>query len=43
MGNYGQNAAELIAARANADNPPRGLTTWKKVPDGKIVKTDHER
>ena len=34
MGNYGQNAAELIAARANADNPPGGLTTreqkWTK-------------
>ena len=34
MGNYGQNAAELIAARTNADNPPGGLTTceqkWKK-------------
>ena len=43
MGNYGQNAAELIAARANADNPPGGLTTWKKAPDGKIVKTDYER
>ena len=36
----GKTAAELISARANADNPPGGLTTWKKAPDGKIVKTD---
>ena len=36
----GKTAAELIAARANADNPHMGLTTWKKAPDGKIVKTD---
>ena len=36
----GKTAAELIPARANADNPPGGLTTWKKAPDGKIVKTD---
>lgn len=36
----GKTAAELIAARANADKPNMGLMTWKKAPDGKIVKTD---
>ena len=36
----GKTAAELIAARANADKPNMGLQTWKKAPDGKIVKTD---
>ena len=36
----GKTAAELIAERANAVKPNMGLTTWKKAPDGKIVKTD---
>ena len=36
----GKTAAELIAERANAEKPNMGLTTWKKAPDGKIVKTD---
>ena len=36
----GKTAAELIAARANADKPNMGLMTWKKAPYGKIVKTD---
>ncbi len=36
----GKTAAELIAERANAGKPNMGLTTWKKAPDGKIVKTD---
>ncbi len=36
----GKTAAELIAGRANAEKPNMGLTTWKKAPDGKIVKTD---
>ena len=36
----GKTAAELIAERANAGKPNMGLMTWKKAPDGKIVKTD---
>lgn len=36
----GKTAAELIAERANAEKPNMGLQTWKKAPDGKIVKTD---
>jgi hypothetical protein len=36
----GKTAAELITDRANADKPNMGLMTWKKAPDGKIVKTD---
>lgn len=36
----GKTAAELIAERANAEKPNMGLTTWKKAPDGKIVKSD---
>jgi hypothetical protein len=36
----GKTAAELIAERANSEKPNMGLTTWKKAPDGKIVKTD---
>jgi hypothetical protein len=36
----GKTAAELIATRANAEKPNMGLMTWKKAPDGKIVKTD---
>jgi hypothetical protein len=36
----GKTAAELISERANAEKPNMGLMTWKKAPDGKIVKTD---
>ena len=31
---------ELIAARADADKSHMGLTTWKKAPDGKVLKSD---
>lgn len=33
-------AAELIHARANANKPHMGLSTWKNAPDGKILKSD---
>ena len=36
----GKTAAELIAERATPDSPTMGLTTWKGVPDGKILKSD---
>ena len=36
----GQTAAEIIAARATARHPTMGLTTWRKAPKGKILKTD---
>lgn len=36
----GKTAAELIANRADADQPNMGLTTWKNAPKGKILKTD---
>ncbi len=36
----GHTAAELIAERADASHPTMGLTTWKKGPGGKILKTD---
>ncbi|MEI6450491.1 MAG: virulence RhuM family protein [Actinomycetes bacterium] len=36
----GQTAAELIAARADADKAHMGLTTWKKAPTGKVLKSD---
>lgn len=36
----GKTAAEIIADRANADKPNMGLSTWKKAPDGKILKSD---
>ena len=36
----GQTAAEIIADRATADHPSMGLTTWRKAPKGKILKTD---
>lgn len=36
----GQTAAEIIAERADADHPSMGLTTWRKAPAGKILKTD---
>lgn len=33
-------AAELIVARADANQPHMGLTHWQSAPSGKIVKTD---
>ena len=36
----GKTAAELISERATPDSPTMGLTTWKDVPDGKILKSD---
>ena len=35
-----QTAAEIIASRARAELPNMGLTTWKKAPAGKILKSD---
>jgi len=36
----GKTAAELISERADATKPNMGLTTWKKAPVGKIMKSD---
>jgi len=36
----GKTAAELLAERADADKPSMGLTTWKRAPKGKIIKSD---
>jgi len=36
----GQTAAEIMAARANAEKKNVGLTTWKNAPKGKILKSD---
>ena len=36
----GHTAAEIIAERADARHPSFGLTSWKKSPGGKILKTD---
>jgi len=36
----GQTAAEIIAGRAAARHPTMGLSTWKKAPKGKILRTD---
>jgi hypothetical protein len=36
----GKTAAEIIAERANAEKVNMGLSTWKKAPDGKVVKSD---
>jgi len=36
----GKTAAELISDRADATKPSMGLTTWKRSPRGKIVKSD---
>lgn len=36
----GKTAAELVYERVNAEKPAMGLTTWKDVPDGKILKRD---
>ena len=37
---HGHTAAEVIKERADADKEHMGLTTWKKAPNGKIVKAD---
>ena len=37
---HGNTAAELITERANHKKDYMGLTTWKKAPDGKILKSD---
>lgn len=37
---HGHTAAELIMARANHERPHMGLTTWRKAPRGKIMKSD---
>lgn len=36
----GKTAAEIIAARADAEKPSMGLTSWKNAPSGKILKSD---
>ena len=36
----GQTAAEIIADRADREKSHMGLTTWRKAPKGKILKTD---
>ena len=36
----GQTAAEIIYSKANRDKEHMGLTTWKNVPDGRILKSD---
>ena len=33
-------AAEIVYNRADAEQPHMGLTTWKKVPDGRVQKSD---
>ena len=37
---HGHTAAEVIVERANAEKEHMGLSTWKKAPNGKIVKSD---
>ena len=37
---HGNTAAEIIVKRANHEKDYMGLTTWKKAPDGKIIKSD---
>ena len=36
----GQTAAEIVYNTADAEKPHMGLTTWRKAPDGKIMKSD---
>jgi len=36
----GQTAAEIIYTKANRHNENMGLTTWKKSPEGRILKSD---
>lgn len=35
-----QTAAEIIYNRADADKPNMGLMTWKRAPEGRIIKSD---
>lgn len=37
---HGHTAAEVIMQRADSEKENMGLTTWKKAPHGKIIKTD---
>ena len=37
---HGHTAAEVIVERADAEKEHMGLTTWRKAPDGKILKSD---
>ena len=37
---HGQTASELIMKRADSKKEYMGLTTWKKAPSGKIIKSD---
>lgn len=37
---HGNTAAEIIHDRADADQPHMGLTSWKRSPKGKILKSD---
>ncbi len=36
----GHTAAEIVAKRATASHPSMGLSTWRKAPAGKVLKTD---
>jgi hypothetical protein len=36
----GKTAAEIVAERADKNKPNMGLTTWRKAPHGKILKSD---
>ena len=36
----GKTAAEIIVGRADKNKPNMGLTTWRKAPKGKILKSD---
>ncbi len=37
---HGHTAAEVVASRADADQPNMGLTSWKNAPEGSIRKSD---
>ena len=37
---HGHTAAELIKERADSEKEKMGLTSWKKAPEGKILKSD---
>lgn len=37
---HGHTAAEVVAERADADQPNMGLTTWRNAPAGRVRKTD---
>lgn len=37
---HGHTAAEIIVNRADHQKDYMGLTTWKKAPEGKILKSD---